>query len=104
MKKLALEAKSSLNSCEDHLKRWYELIIDTFYTKIYKEEEVKSKKFPKHTLPIYFHNKGLEMLKLNKILRKPDITSKLPDKLSTQDPPTFNSLVFLLRSEIKFLK
>ena len=98
LKKLAFEAKLALNSSEDHLKRWYELIIDTFFTKIFKEEEIKSKKSPKHILPIYFHNKGIEMVKLNKILRKPHITSKLPENLLTEDPP---SIVYSLSPTIR---
>ena len=88
-----------LNSYEDHLRRWYDLMINIFFTKIYKDEEkVNSKKAPKYILPIYFHNKGLEMIKLNKILRNQNITSKLPDKLSTEDPP---SIVYSLSPTIR---
>ena len=31
LRKLASEANSALLTCEDHIKRWYDLLIDTFF-------------------------------------------------------------------------
>ena len=98
LRELASEANSLLSSCEDHVKRWYDIVIDSFYTKIYKEENVKTKKAPKHILPIFLHNKGLEHIKLSKILHNKDVLSKLPVKLQTEDPP---SIVYKLSSTIR---
>ena len=98
LRKLAVEANSRLSTCEDHLKRWYDLLIDVYFTKVYKEEKGNAKKAPKHLLPIFFHNKGLEFIRLKKILRNPDVISKLPDQLQTEDPP---SIVYNLTPTIR---
>ena len=39
-------------------------------------------------LPIFFHNRGLNLIKLNKILRHKDIISKLPEKLQIEELPS----------------
>jgi len=98
LRQLAVEATSLLSTCEDRLKRWYDLIIDIFLTKSYKDSEVKTKKAPKYILPVFFHNKGLELINLRKILRKKDIISKLPEQLQNEDPPL---LVYSLSSTIR---
>ena len=95
---LAVEANSRLSTCEDHLKRWYDLLIDIYFTKVYIEEKEKTKKAPKHLLPIFFHNKGLEFIQLKRILRNSDVISELPDKLQSEDPP---SIVYNLSSTIR---
>ena len=43
LRKLALEANKRLDSCTDQTKRWFELILDTFFTKIFKEQPPKKK-------------------------------------------------------------
>ena len=98
LRQLAAEANSLLSTCEDYLKRWFELIIDAFLTKTYKEKQVKPKKAPKFLLPIYFHNKGLDFIPLRKILRNQNVITKLPDKMQTEDPP---SIVYNLCSTIR---
>lgn len=98
LRKLATEASSLLSSCEDHLKRWYELFIDVFLTKTFKEDKRKPKQAPKYILPIYFHNKGLDFIQLKKILRNPNVASKLPEKLKDENPP---SIVYSLTSTIR---
>ena len=98
LRKLAEEASLLLSSCEDHLKRWYELLIDVFLTKTMKDPKRTEKKSPKFILPIYFHNKGLEFIQLKNILRKPNVMSKLPEILQDEDPP---SVVYSLSSTIR---
>ena len=98
LKSLAEEAYSILSTCEDHVKRWYDLLIDVYISKMYKTPSKNPKKGPKHILPIFFHNKGLEFLHLRKILRNPDVISKLPECLQTEDPP---SIVYSLSQTIR---
>ena len=98
LRKLAVEANSRLSTCDDHLKRWYNLLIDIYFTKVYIEEKCKIKKAPKHILPIFFHNKGLEFIQLKKILRNSEVISKLPDQIRSEDPP---SIVYNLSSTIR---
>ena len=89
LKKLAQEANKRLDSCEDPVKRWYELIIDIFFTKVYKEEtQKKTKKCPKYIFPLYFHNKGLQFIGLNNILRDEEVQSKLPDLFRDDENPS----------------
>ena len=98
LKQLAVEASSLLSVCDDTLRRWYELTIDIFLTKSYIEKKVSPKKSPKHILPTFFHNKGLELIKLNKIIQSQDVSSILPETLQCEDPP---SIVYSLASTIR---
>ena len=97
LKKLAQEANSLLSTCAEHLKRWYDLLIDVYLSKVYKTTTAAPKKAPKHIFSIFFHNKGLEFINLKKILRHPDVISKLPEHLQEQEPP---SIVYKLSSTI----
>ena len=98
LRRLAAEANLKLFSCTDQIKRWYEQLIDVFFTKIYTEEKETKNKAPKYILPIFFDNKGLELIQLRKILRNLDVISKLPLKLQTEDPP---SVVYNLSRTIR---
>ena len=99
LRKLALEANKRLDSCSDQNKRWLDLIVDTFFTKIFKEEPPKKlKSRPKYIFPIYFDNKGLQFLRLNRILHEPDVKSKLPPEFREDDSP---SIVYSLSSTIR---
>ena len=98
LKRLTQEANPLFDSCEDNVRRWYELLIDTFYTKVYKEKKLIPKKSPREIFPIYFHNKGLERIKLNKILRDKEVISKLPLQLQKLEPP---AIVYKLSPTIR---
>ena len=99
LRKLACEANKRLDSCTDQTKRWFDLIVDTFFTKIFKgEPPKKSKSRPKYILPLYFDNKGLQFLRLNRILHKPELKSKLPPEFRDDDSP---SVVYSLSSTIR---
>ena len=99
LKNLASEASSNLKHCEDKHKRWLDLVIDVFLTKIYKEDNKKKpKKAPKQIIPIYFHNKGLDFIQLQRILRRADVVSKLPEKFQSADP---SAVVYSLSSTIR---
>lgn len=69
------------------LKRWYYILIDIFYTKVFKEKKTPQRRKPTHILPIYFHKKGLDFIKFGKILIYNDVISKLVEKFQMADPP-----------------
>ena len=98
LRKLAKEANKRLDSCRDQDKRWFEKIVDTFFTKVYKETPKKVKPRPKYLLPIFFENKGLQFLRLSSILHDEDVRSKLPDQFREEDSP---SVVFSLTGTIR---
>ena len=75
----------------------YALIVDTFLTKVYKKPEPK-KKPPKHILPIFFDNKGLEHIKLSSILHEDDVVDLLPKPLQKDE---VSSVVYSLGSTIR---
>ena len=101
LKILANEAHDKLSICEKNQKRWYEIILDHFYTKVFKPTEPKIKKCPKYIIPIYFDNKGLEYIHLNKILHEPDIIKNLPESLQREEvPSTVYSLSNTIRNKI----
>ena len=99
LRKLAQEANKRLDTCTDQSKRWFELIVDTFFTKIFKEQPPKkSKPRPKYILPLYFENKGLQFLRMSNILHDADVKSKLPDQFRDDDSP---AVVYSLTSTIR---
>ena len=98
LKALAAEAHRELNENEDiKVQRLYALIVDTFLTKVYKKPEVK-KKSPKHILPIFFDNKGLEHIKLSSILHDDDVVKLLPQSLQKDEVP---SVVYSLGTTVR---
>ena len=98
LKALASEAHRELNQNEDiRVQRLYSIIVDTFLTKIYKKPETK-KKPPKHILPIFFDNKGLEHIKLSSILHEDDVVDLLPIPLKNDEVP---SVVYSLGTTIR---
>ena len=98
LKALASEAHRELNQNEDiRVQRLYALIVDTFLTKVYKKPEAK-KKPPKHILPIFFDNKGLEHIKLSSILHEDDVVDLLPVPLQNDEVP---SVVYSLGTTIR---
>ena len=99
LRKLAAEATNRLFHCEDSVKRWYDLIIDVFYSKVYVEKEKPQKKAPKHIFPIHFHNKGIDHIKLSSILHDDDVINALPANLMSDEPP---SIVYTLGSTIRY--
>ena len=80
LKKLAVEAdKREKENCEYNLTRWYAMIKDYFFTKKFKsQKEKKPKKKMKVRIPVMFHNKGLDMIKLSSIINHPDVLSSYP--------------------------
>ena len=101
LKKLAGTASSRLFGCDDDVKHWYELIIDTYKTKIYVHTNKQIKKAPKHIFPLHFHNKGLEHIKLASILHDDDVINSLPDQLADIEiPSVVHSLGGTIRNKI----
>ena len=49
-------------------------------------------------LPIFFHNEGLQLINLKKILRNEDVVSNIPEELHDQEPP---SIVYSLSPTIR---
>ena len=99
LRKLASVANDRLFTCEDSVKRWYNLIIDIFYTRVYKEKKEKLRKeAPKYTFPIYFHNKGLDHIRLASILHDDNVMNALPENLKAEEPP---SIIYTLGSTIR---
>ena len=99
LRKLALEANKRLDSCTDQTKRWFELVVDTFFTKVFKEQPPKkSKPRPKYILPLYFENKGLQFIRLSSILHEDDVNSKLPNQFREDDSP---AVVYSLTNTIR---
>ena len=75
---------------EDHYfqgkhEQWYRYIVDIIDTKLYKPITREGKKSPKNICKIYFSNKGMEDIRLTKILRSPDIVSLLPPQMQQED-------------------
>lgn len=52
--------------------------IDMFYTKKYKPEPNQNKNSPKYIFPVQFHNKGLDLIHINKTLKNEEVRSELP--------------------------
>ena len=95
---IAGEARTRLEQTFDiQLDRWYKVIVDIFLTKMYQKPPNK-KKAPKHILPIFFDNKGLEHIKLSSILHLDEVIQKLPSALQQDEVP---SVVYSLSNTIR---
>ena len=89
LKRLAKEAEGKLNSnCDKSLVRWYDLIKDHFITKTFKLKEKKVGKRFKYRIPIFFDNKGLDLIKLSSIVNDPDVLGAFPVTGNENDTPT----------------
>ena len=99
LRKLAKESNKRLEGCNNSSKRWFDLIIDTYFSKVYIDDtKSNSKKTPKYILPIFFDNKGLEFIRLNSILRNDEVKGKLPEQFRNDETP---SVVYNLSSTIR---
>ena len=99
LRKLAKESNKRLDNCDNFSKRWFDLIIDIYFSKVFKDEtKADSKKAPKYILPIFFDNKGLEFIRLNSILRNDEVKGKLSDQFRNDETP---SVVYSLGSTIR---
>ena len=66
--------------------QWYDLICDIIDTKLYKPPIIKDpKKAPKFVCIVNFINKGMDNIGLAKIINKPEIFDKLPDKFKRNE-------------------
>ena len=99
LRKLAKESNKRLDNCSNSSKRWFDLIIDSYFSKVYIDDtKSNSKKAPKYILPIFFDNKGLEFIRLNSIIRNDEVKGKLPDQFRNDETP---SVVYSLGSTIR---
>ena len=99
LRKLAKESNKRLDNCDNSSKRWFDIIIDTYFTKVYIDDKKhNTKKSPKYILPIYFDNKGLEFIRLNNILRNDEVKAKLPVQFQNDETP---SIVYSLGNTIR---
>ena len=60
-------------------------IIDIIDSKFYKPYSKKHKKLPKYTCLVDFHNKAIESVRLNSILKLPDVIHLLPAEMRVED-------------------
>ena len=65
LRKLASNATDELKTCDDTKKRWCELIIDIFLTKVLKIDKKVEEKRPPFKISGFFHNKGFDYINLN---------------------------------------
>ena len=87
----------------DKFIRWQEFILDIIDTKIYKPPPTKDKKTPSiFTLPIKYLNKGLDFIKIRKIIKSNDVTSLLPPCFSDDErvPSVLHKLEPPIRNKI----
>ena len=96
---IAFEATSRLKTCDDATKRWLDFIVDVFLTKTFRPADIKpKKKAPKYIFPIQFENKGLDYIKMSRILHDKEIINLLPESLKDDDVP---SVVYSLGKTIR---
>lgn len=56
-----------------------------FYIKKYKPEPNQNKNSPKYIFPVQFHNKGLDLIDINKTLKNEEVRSELPNILQNDE-------------------
>ena len=66
--------------------QWYDYILDIIDTKFWKDPpEVKRKPAPKNVITINFVNKGIDDIRLNKILKSDEVIALLPSDLKGEE-------------------
>ena len=65
--------------------QYYLYILDIIDTKIFKPKAHPNKAAPKHICTVNFDNKGVETIKLPKILNDPEVVSKLPGDMQDKE-------------------
>ena len=65
--------------------QYYLYILDIIDSKMFKPKQVPTKKIPKHICTVSFDNKGLEAIRLAKILHDPEVVLKLPVEMQNND-------------------
>ena len=88
---------------DDRYIRWHDLILDIIDTKIYKPLPVKDKiPQPRFKLRILFVNKGLDFIKIRKIIKSDEVTSLLPSCIADKDriPSVLHKLEPTIRNKI----
>ena len=111
LKFLASEAHHQLEvDSNTTFNRWYNVLVDSYLTKVYKKTPDR-KKAPKHILPIFFDNKGLDHIKLCSILHDDDVVDLLPATLQNDIPsivytlsPTIRHKIFNYVDTVKSIK
>ena len=99
LRKLASNATDELKTCDDTKKRWRELIIDIFLTKVFKTDKKVQNKRPPFLILVFFDNKGFDYINLSSILHLDNVKCNLfPVKLKTDKPA---SVVYSLGKTIR---
>ena len=66
--------------------QWYYIISDIIDCKLYKPPIIKkAKKAPKFVCVVNFINKGMDNISLSKIINKPEIFEKLPNRIKIEE-------------------
>ena len=98
LRKLALQASKELTTSDDDNIRLLKLILDTAFTKCFKEEPSRKRKSPEFLFPMYFCNKGLSLIRMSCILHDKDVIASLPTNLQSKEVP---SVVYKLGKTIR---
>ncbi len=87
LKKIAMAIldQNSNNIYEIENEQCYLYVLDIIDTKLYKTTTKDCKSIPKHILSLPFINKGMEEIKLSKILRLQNVRQLLPEDLQGDD-------------------
>ena len=86
LRKLASNATEELKTCDDTKKKWCELIIDIFFTKVFTTDKKVQKKRPLFVISLLFHDKGFDYINLSSILHLDIVKNLFPDKLKIDEP------------------
>ena len=86
LRKLASNATEELKTCDDTKKKWCELIIDIFFTKVFTTDKKVQKKRPLFAISLLFHDKGFDYINLSSILHLDIVKNLFPDKLKIDEP------------------
>ena len=87
LKRIASKIINKESPCQisDENEQFHQFILDIIDTKLYKPQVKVEKKPPENVLSIYFHNKGLEDIRLPRILHNPKVKELLPENLRCKE-------------------
>ena len=98
LRNLVSHAQENLLICDAKDRRWYDLVIEMYLVRTTKINSGTILKKSFDSIPIFFHNKGLEYISLSSILHMRDVSKLSPTKDKSDNVP---SVIYSLGKTIR---
>ena len=88
LRKLSSNTTDELKICDNTYKRWCELMVDLFFTKLFTTDKKLRTQRLSFAISVFFHQKWFDYINLNSIPHLDIVKNPFPNKLNTDEPPS----------------